>query len=239
MAEQSTDGARQNERQRDIELLVGIRRNEVRALRAFVQRFRPILLDQARRLGVNRSERVTVVISFLDDILVKLARSVAPRSLPSFVVTSFRNSVADMHREAETRERQSCAQEEMGGNELVIRAGCSEFMLRAVRSPDADDDSSSLPSAELVHAIFANCSFEDRQLLVWSAHRVPLRDCAAWLEISYDCAKQRLTRLRARLVRESVAHLRDLSVADRDSLTRLLHRAGVKIDDDNTGGSAA
>lgn len=229
----------QAQQQRDADLLVGIRRNEVRALREFVRRFQPILLDQARRLGVNQSERATVVTSFLDDILVKLARSPAPRSLAPFVVTSFRNCIADLHRDALARERHSREQEEMVGTERVLRAGCSEFMLRAAQGLDADDDSSSIESIALVRALFGNCSFEDRQLLVWSSHRVPLRDCATWLGISYDSAKQRLSRLRTRLIHESLTHLPGLSGSDRDNLIRLLHRAGVKIDDDNTEGSAA
>lgn len=240
MAELNEEGARpEASQQRDIELLVGIRRNELRALRDFVQRFEPILLDQARRLGISQTERRTVVTSFLDDILVKLASSQAPRSLASFVITSFRNCAADLHREVATRERNSRAQEELIGTEYVIRAGCSEFMLRAAEGPSVSDKSSQAPSAALMRVLFDGCSSEDRQLLVWSAHRVPLRDCAAWLGISYDSVKQRLSRLRTRLIRESVSRLSELSASDRANITRLLHRAGVKVGNDTTRGSAA
>jgi DNA-directed RNA polymerase specialized sigma24 family protein len=240
VAEPNGEQAQQEARQqRDIELLIGVRRNEVRALREFVRLFQPILLDQARRLDVSPSERTTVVTGFLDDILVKLSRLQAPRSLTSFVVTSFRNCVADMHREIAIQERHARAQEEMIGTECVISAGCSEFMLRAAQGPDIDDEPAMSPSAALVRILFDGCSFEDRQLLVWSAHRVPLRDCAEWLDISYDSAKQRLSRLRARLIRGSIACLSDLSAPDRANMVRLLHRAGVKIDAEQTEGSAA
>lgn len=243
MAKLSEDGEQQRAlREADVALLIRIRRNEVRALREFAHRFEPVLLDQARRLDVSKSERATVVTGFLDDILVKLASSPSPspRSLPSFVVTSFRNCVADLHREAALRERRVASQEDMFGTERVVMAGCSEFMLRAAEGPDAEYElAAGSPGLGLVRTLFAECSSEDRQLLVWSAHRVPLRECAAWLGISYDSAKQRLSRMRARLIRQSVTHLSELSASDRANLVRLLHRAGVKMDDDQTEGSAA
>ncbi len=215
--------------ERDAELLLGIRRNELGALRQFVQRFEPILLDQARRLGVGLSERRTVVTGFLDDILVKLARTPVRSSLASFVITSFRNSVADTHRETMARER--CLLAEDVGTEGVVRAGCSEFMLRAAEGLGvADAASSTLPGVALVRLLFDGCSIQERQLLIWTAHRVPLRECAAWLGISYDSAKQRLSRLRARLIRESVTHLAELPDSDRAELTSRLGRVGVKTD---------
>lgn len=146
---------RQRDADREVELMLGIRRAEVRALREFASRFDPILLDQAR----------------------------------------------------------------------------------AAEGPSATD--ARPPSEELMRAVLERCSAEDRQLLVWSSHRVPLRDCAAWLGISYDSAKQRLSRLRARLVRESIAHLSQLGDEDRAVLLRLLRRAGVAVDTDNTRGTAA
>lgn len=221
-------------RQADIKLLTGVRRNETRALRDFALRFQPILLDQARRLGVGESDRGTIVTGFLDDILVRLADSAAtaPRSLVAFVIASFRNRVTDLHREAATRERHSRSQEEIVGAEHVVRATCSEFMLRAAHGGDPGDGSSPSASVALIRALLDGCSLQERQLLVWSAHRVPLRDCAAWLGISYDSTKQRLSRLRARLVRETVACLPALPVSDRAEISRLLRRAGVKAEID-------
>jgi len=225
-------------RERDFGLLAGIRRAELKALHAFVKRFDPILLDQARRLGIDRPERRILVTEFLDDILVKLAAGGAePRSLTSFVVTSFRNHVTDRRRESAARDRYVREQRTDERADQVAAAGCSEFMLRAAEGPWIDETKS--PSAELVEVLFARCSVQDRQLLVWSTHRVPLRECAAWLGISYDSAKQRLSRVRARLLRDSVAHLSQLGEADRALLVRLLRRTGVKVDNDNTRGTAA
>jgi DNA-directed RNA polymerase specialized sigma24 family protein len=244
VANLSDGGAgRAHEREGDAQLLVGVRRNEASALRQFIARFEPILLDQARRMGIGRAERRAAVTDFLTDMLVKLARSPAPRLLVSFVITSFRNCVADTHREALMRERHALAADTVG-EERVIRSSCSEFMLRAAAGPDTldeepDNDCCAQPGTALIRILFDGCTQEERQLLIWSAHRVPLRDCAAWLGISYDSVKQRLSRLRARLVHESVAHLSELSASDRANLTRRLNNAGVKTNNEQTRGSAA
>ena len=236
MSEEAGEERQSAQSDRDADLLTGIRRNELRALRQFVQRFEPILMDQARRLDVSRSERRTVVTGFLDDILVWLARAPAPRSLASFVITSFRNCVADVHREAAAHERDSLSDETDGG-ERVVRAGCSEFMLRSARGPDVEDEPSQTPGIALMTVLLRGCSVQEKQLLVWSAHRVPLRECAAWLGISYDSAKQRLSRLRARLVRESIAYMSQLSVSDRVELSRRLHIGGAEMSTHITAGS--
>jgi len=181
-----------------------------------------------------------IVTGFLDDILVKLAsgKAEAPRSLTAFVITSFRNCVIDLRREAAVRERHARSQEEAIGTEYVVRATCSEFMLRAARGNGDGEESSSAAAARLVHVLLDGCSSDERQLLVWSAHRVPLRECAAWLGIGYDAAKQKLSRLRARLVRDSITHLSSLADPDRRELSRLLRRAGIRINDDGMRSTA-
>jgi hypothetical protein len=220
--------------QRDLKLLIGIRENDSRALAGFVKRFLPLLLDQARRLDVPQGERVTIVTTFLDDILISLAQSAPPRALSSYVVTSFRHSLAMMHRKESMRERQAESQVEELGEARVIGGSCSEFMLRAVGASDAEDASPSVPGIALLHMLLENCTDEERQLLVWISHRVPLRDCASWLGISYECAKQRVSRLRARLKRETAAILATGAVPDGDSLVRILSRGGERMDDNNT-----
>lgn len=224
----------------DVTLLVGIRREERDALREFARRFRPLLLDQAYRLGVDRSERETVVAAFLDDILLKLARIQAPRSLATFVVTAFRNQTVDAQRADMTRARHDAAECELIGGEQVIRATCSEFALRAALGADEDPASTTVPTTTLVNALMHACTQEECNLLVWSSHRVPMREIAQWLGISYVAAKQRLARLRTHLARESIQYLPNLDPADRAAITRLLRRADVVIDDsDTTGGVAA
>ena len=225
--------------ERDLRMLVGIRENDSRALRAFVRRFLPVLLDQARRLHVAEGERLTIVTSFLDDILISLAQLAPPKAMSSYVVTSFRNSVADMYRHESMVERQTEAQAEELGAARVIGGSCSEFMLRAVNAPDAEKASTPALAVALLHALMEKCTVEERQLLVWMSHRVPLRDCAEWLGISYEGTRQRVSRLRARLKSESDVFLSNSSAPDRAVLVRILARGGVTMHDNKTEESEA
>ncbi len=102
----------------DVALLISIRREDGAALHEFVRRFRPLLLDQARRLGVYPSERENVVTVFLDDILLKLADMQAPRSLPTFVVKSVRNHVVCSSGAANTY---PCARSRRGSGSAMPR----------------------------------------------------------------------------------------------------------------------
>ena len=222
----------------DVALLVDIRRGEERAYVAFAHRFTPLLLDQARRLGIDRSEREAVVTEFLDDLLIKLATTPAPASLPTFVVVAFRNHVSDTRRSAAARERCDASASDAEGELHIVHSTCSEYMLRASRPPDEDAHDASAGARALVHAVLEHCTTDERRLLVWSAHRVPLREIATWLGISHDAAKQRVSRLRARLVRDSLAQLDNLDHADRDAVAALLRRAGITVPD-TSGGAAA
>jgi len=224
----------------DIALLIRIRCEEGDALRDFVRRFRPLLLDQARRLGVERSERETVVMSFMDDVLLKLAHMRAPRSLATFVVTSFRNAMVEAWRADAGRTRRDINACELISGERVVSATCSAFALRAALGPEGDAPQAAAPVAALMKEILRGCTDEERSVLVWSSHRVPLRAIAGWLGISYAAARQRSARLRTRLARESIQQLTNLHHADSVVITRLLRRAGVKMDEvGQTGGAAA
>lgn len=224
----------------DIALLIRIRREEGDALRDFVRRFQPLLLDQARRLGIDRSERETVVMAFLDDALLKLTHMRAPRSLPTFLVTSFRNATVEAWQADLSRNQRDTNECELIGGARVVSATCSAFALRAVLGPEGGATQTAVPAAALMNEIMRGCTQEERSLLVWSSQRVPLREIAGWLGISYAAARQRIKRLRAHLAREGIQHLTNLDPADRVAITRLLRRAGVKIDDGGqTGGAAA
>jgi RNA polymerase sigma factor (sigma-70 family) len=209
-------------------LVIGIRERDSRALRAFVERFLPVLLEQARRLHVADGERVTTVTSFLDDIMMSLVKLDPPRALSSYVITSFRRCIAATYRRESAIERQAERQVEDMGASRVIGGSCSEFMLRAAASPDADDASSTVQGSALLRDLMASCTVDERQLLVWMSYRVPLRDCASWLGISYESARQRVSRLRARLKREGAAILAASSTPDRDVLVRILARSGMR-----------
>ncbi len=224
----------------DVALLAGIRRCDSHAVRDFVRRFHLVLLDQAHRLGVDSADREDVVVSFLGDIVMKLARMPAPDSLPAFVVRAFRNAVTDAHRSDEAHHRviaQALITE--GDSATVVTAACSEYTLRAMLGPD-NDPATHVAATDLVTRLLSGCTRDERQLLVWTSRRVPMREIARWLGISYDAAKQRASRLRARLAREAVAVIPELQPQDRIAMTRLLERVGViRTKTRDEGGAAA
>lgn len=246
MTEDGGERALRTKGRDDVVLLVKIRRKEPEALRAFTRLVTPILLDQARVLGVDRSDRETVVMAFIDDMLLKLTHTshMPPRSLLTFVGTSFRNHVADARRADSVRDRRDEAQCDLVGGQRVVTATCSAFALRAALGPDEASIQTAIPAAALINLLMRGCTQEQRSLLIWSSQRVPMREIAVWLGISYAAARQRIGRLRAQLARESVRQLPNLDAADRVVMTRLLRRAGVKTDvkldqGGQTGGAAA
>ena len=233
------DRGEQTASDEEVALLVCLRRGEPAAVRAFTRRFYLLLLDQARRLEIQRSDRDAVVTSFLTDIMMKLARMRAPGSLSSFVVTSFRNSVTDSRRAQNLRDHFDLDQSQTAGGETVVAVACSEYVLRAVLGPGDDAEPAHAPATDLINRLLCTCTPEERQLLVWTSRRVPMREIARWLGLSYDATKQRASRLRARLARDAIALLPDLSSDDRVAMTRLLARIGVKTPNGHNHGGAA
>lgn len=205
----------------DADLLIALRRCDARAYDAFTRRFAAVLFDQARRLGVDAAERETIVTEFLDDIIIRLATREAPRALGHFVVTSFRNRVVDTRRAARRRDARSESADALHGS-------CSAYTLRAAEPASSVDETKS-DARELIERVLAECTDDERKLLLWSAHHVPLRDVAAWLGISHTAARQRIVRLRARLIRGTARHLAALPSAERARVSELLRRAGVTM----------
>lgn len=207
----------------DAELLIALRRCDTRAYEAFARRFSGVLLDQAQRLGIDRGERETVVTEFLDDIIIRLATREAPRSLGYFVVVAFRNHVLDARRAARRRTESTSADAED-----VLHASCSAYTVQVAEAPCTVATDSSA-ARDLIARVVAGCTESERQLLLWSAHHVPLREVAGWLGISHAAVRQRVVRLRARLMRDTARHLDALAPAERARAMTLLRRAGVTI----------
>ena len=209
----------------DTDLLIALRRCDAKAYDAFTRRFAAVLFDQARRLGVDVGDRETIVTEFLDDIIIRLATREAPRVLAHFVVTSFRNRVVDLRRAERRRDDREAAN---GDDADALHASCSSYTLRAAE-PAPSIDGAKTDARELIEHVLAECSDDERRLLLWSAHRVPLREVAAWLGISHAAARQRIVRLRARLIRGTARHLAALAPAEHARVSELLRRAGVTI----------
>lgn len=213
----------------DVALLSGMRREEPAALRLFFTRFRPLLLDQAGRLGVPRANREEVVVSFLDDMLMKLTTMRAPGSLSTFVVTAFCHHLSDARRDAAVRVTRDERESEAVGSEYAVVGLCSEYTLRAVRGDDDDVDPGVTATMALLARVLERYTQDERMVLIWLSHRIPVREIAQWLGVSYEAAKKRCTRLKSRVARDTIAALGIADMEDRTAIARVLRRAGIDL----------
>jgi DNA-directed RNA polymerase specialized sigma24 family protein len=211
----------------DARLLAGIRRADRAALEEFVMRFTPLLLYQARQLGIPSSERCAAVTTFLDTMLMRIAAGSRPRFMKSYLVRAFRNEVLGAVREGGTEEQRLEQHSEDHGDTRIVAAVCSEYMIRAAVCPGAELLHSSARDVALVHLVAhltSTMSERERELVGWLAHRVPARDIARWLGISYAATRVRISRLRARMVQESLRYRDGLPAGERVYLDSIFER---------------
>ena len=203
----------------DAALVAAMRREEHAALAQFYARFAPGLHRCARLWGVVAAERDAVVDDVLADVALALMRHTrpVPRSLAAYLATALRHRLGAAGR-SERRER-------------VLREGdavrplCSEHAWRSAQGPGGDDAVAAHPAVvAFVRHLEAVLPDDDRLLLAWLAHHVPLRTAAAWLGVSYEGACKRAQRLRARLRAAALAHLATLPPAERRVVARVLAR---------------
>jgi hypothetical protein len=219
----------------DAELVAAMRRNDLRALHEFSLRFRPLILDQARRAGIPAGEREECVAEFLVDLALRLVEMErVPRTLAAYLAAAFRNRAASAHRDRARRDARDAgeASEVGGGGERAVASACSEHSLRVVHGPGADDGAPLPPAvAALAGRLHARLTESERELLTWAAHYVPTRVIAGWLGVGHSAAKLRLWRLRARLRDDTVRYAAALAPAEREELLRFFRRAAA-LDED-------
>lgn len=211
----------------DARLLVRLRTAEAPALREFVRRFRPVLLDQSRRLRVAPSEREAVIESFFDDLILRIADAPRPRSLAAYVIRSFRNDVLLARRRDAHQAARTAQHADDTGGVSVVRETCSAYTLRAVLAADAMPPACEHALVALGAHVLRSIAEPDRLLLEWRAEGVPTGEIAAWLGISHGAARVRISRLRARLVSRALEYRETVSTADGKVLDRFFRRAGI------------
>jgi phage repressor protein C with HTH and peptisase S24 domain len=92
--------------QRSRRRTAGLEEGDEVALREFFLYFQPVLLEQARFMGIDPALRKELVITFLDDKVIELvSMDVPPRSLTGYVIRAFRNRIRNDIRDRKTRDR--------------------------------------------------------------------------------------------------------------------------------------
>jgi DNA-directed RNA polymerase specialized sigma24 family protein len=216
-------------RQREVELLLRIRRGDSSAVIALWRLCDHWLFATARRLGVPPGEQEQVIQDFLADLVVKLIESdVVPQSLTAYAAASFRNFLLLQRRHEQDRAAlEETAFVALGATgERVITACSSDYSLRATGMMETGATGGSGAARRFVTALLGNFSGDDRLLLEYAAKHVPLREAAAVLGIEHGTARVRLLRVRARAL-EFAREYAAAHVQDGEEARQLFRRLGV------------
>lgn len=220
-----------------------MRREEPAAFQEFFACFSPLLLREARRLGVQPALRDQVVLECLDDAAMALMQHTTPvpRSLAAYLAAALRHDVFNESR----RERRGIAQGERayryaaGHQQRVVMETCSESSLRASDGPDWEDVPLCPALERLAAALDAPLTDDERRILTWVGQWVPQTLIAEWLGISYGATRARVLRLRTRLRALATDYMTQAEAADRRLLESFLRRvAGAELDASDSAAAA-
>jgi RNA polymerase sigma factor (sigma-70 family) len=212
-------------------LVAGIRRNESDAYREFFTRFAPLLDFLAQLYRIPEGEREEAVMEFLDDAVLRLRMPTVPvpRSLASYLATSFKHRFRNRRRDDACRERLYLGQAtEMGAEgERAVLDVCSEHTVRMTRGPAWEHAALSPVLERLALAMENQLGADERRMLAWLGQRVPQREIAEWLGVSHGAVRVRVSRLRERLRRAARAYTETLGDDERLELERYLRRSAA------------
>ena len=214
-------------------LLAAIHSEDEAAIRELFLLYSPLLRDQARQMGVERSQCEEVVTTLLDDVVVHLMEyQLSPRHLSRYLVASLRNRARNRHRDSSRRDatRESAYRELEGSGQRVVAESHSAYGLRA-SVPFYNDEAHALrePIAGLAGKSAQLLTKDEMVMLVCVGRHVPLREVGAQLGISYAAARVRLHRLRERFRKLAIDHLATLRPDERRELERFFRRAEVVL----------
>lgn len=158
-----------------------MRTDESGAFEEYFERFAPMLRIEASRLRIQPALREEAVVECLEETAMALIKPAAatPSSLSGYLVVAIRRKHFNRLRAERRRERREREAAEQGSD-----------------GPDTPpDDAARVLGLRLLDRL----DEQERQLVAWMGEQVPLREVAQWLGISHAAARQRVTRLRAKL----------------------------------------
>jgi DNA-directed RNA polymerase specialized sigma24 family protein len=212
----------------DAALLDAMRADDAWAWGEFIARFQGPLESYAGRIGVPQSEWAECIVEVLDDEALRLtsANAATPAHLFAYLARAVRNRYLRIKRARQRRELRYAEASTGDHAEPVVRSVCSEAAIRD--GYGADVAPSSALSGALVRLgdlLSASMTADERTLLAWEADRVPHRQIASWLGVSYDAATKRIWRLCRRLRARVPSHVTQFSDIERAELARFFRRA--------------
>ena len=217
----------------DAALVAALRREERAALVELYTRFTPLLERCARGWGAAPADRDELVTDVLSDVALTLMRHTTPvpRSLAAYLVTALRHRLGATGRAAARRAALVQPDGDGAANDDehdAVHALCSEYSRHAAAPTQAPVDAPRAALARLAAHLDTLLDDDERLLLAWLAHHVPLRVAAGWLELPYDTVAKRAQRLRSRLRGDAARYMAALPAAERREVQRVLQR-GVAV----------
>lgn len=195
--------------------------------------YAPLLRDQARQMNVpagNRSELVTTV---LDDVAVHLNEvRFPPRDLTRYVVAALRNRVRTRHRDGIRREaKEECAYATLPvSGERVVAESHSAYGLACAQPPGRDvEPPLSAAIARLADMSASVLTAQESALMIGIGRRMPMREIAVQIGISYGAARVRVHRLRERFLELATQYVESLQGDEQQELRRFFRRAGITL----------
>lgn len=227
----------------DRDLVMRMRSDDERAWGEYFDRFRELLVQEARRCGVQPALRDEVVLDCLADTALVLMRHTTPipRSLPGYLSVALRNAVLNAQRSrARDREQRLNAVWDLPTDltHAVIREAASEYSLRASGADDGDAESISPALKRLGVALDATLTDDERRILGWVGYWISQAQIAEWLGVSYGSLRVRLLRLRDRLREAADAYVRQADAGDQEVLRTFLRRASIRDGPGERGATA-
>jgi len=237
----------------DAGVIAAMREGDTWAWGEFGVRFEPLLLAYARRIGIPADARKERVLDLLADEGMRLAegRGVVRAQLPAYLAKALRHRYLNAKRSSARRaaaysaaatesdhngargpaqaERASPNGKTGGASvrERLIEHVCSEGALRDALGPSVRQPSTSRVVAGLAAFIRVHLTEEEQQILAWEERRVPHRQIAEWLGVSYDAATKRIWRLKRRSQTLAAHYAQVMPPEDRREMERLFRRAAV------------
>lgn len=207
-----------------------LREGDEASLREFFLYFHPLLVDQARLMGVDPDTREEIVLTFLDDKVMELAAmELPPASLTGYVVRGFRNRIRNLVRDSKTRIRiyTEAATEVGSASQMFVAESHSEYGARVAGAASGEIETARPAIARFAQFAQTRLSVEEIQLLVEASRHVPLREVAEWHNMTYSACRVRIHRLRARSNELARQYLRTLSQPEKQEIERFLRRCGA------------
>lgn len=222
----SRENLEQRREARERELVERMRRDEPEAAFEFFFTFRPILLEEARRLRVQPALRRELVDECLDDIAMRLLQYTVPvpRSLAPYLVKAFRyhrlkRLQSELRRQV--RERHHAADDTLGATAVGT---ASEASLRDSAGPLADRAMPSQGVERLGTMVEEGLTPEEETIMSWVSHNVPQSDMAEWLGTTPGAVRTRVWRLRLRLKETSLQYAAAFTGRERRELDEFFRR---------------